>query len=117
MGSFLVRCGTACARAGSTGDAATSCSTSTACRNVEVGVLLDQPCPLIGRVVASALPAGTAAMTVHRGPLGDAGAAHGAVLDWCAAHGYRPDGTSWEVYALHDDDPGQQWTSVYWLPS
>ena len=26
--------------------------------NVEVGVLLDQPCPLIGRVVASALPAG-----------------------------------------------------------
>ena len=28
--------------------------------NVEVGVLLDQPCPLTGRVVASALPAGTA---------------------------------------------------------
>ena len=34
--------------------------------NVEVGVLLDRPCPLTGRVVASALPAGTAAMTVHR---------------------------------------------------
>ena len=26
--------------------------------NVEVGVLLGQPCPLTGRVVASALPAG-----------------------------------------------------------
>jgi hypothetical protein len=35
--------------------------------NVELGVLLGQPCPLTGRVVASALPAGTAAMTVHRG--------------------------------------------------
>ena len=42
--------------------------------NVEVGVLLDQPCPLTGRVVASALPAGTAATTVHRGPFGDVGA-------------------------------------------
>src|SRR5438309_1485476 len=35
--------------------------------NVEVGVLLDRPCPLTGRVVASELPAGPAAMTVHRG--------------------------------------------------
>ena len=42
--------------------------------NVEVGVLLDQPCPLTGRVVASALPAGTVATTVHRGPFGDVGA-------------------------------------------
>jgi hypothetical protein len=38
--------------------------------NVEVGVLLEQPCPLTGRVVASELPAGTAAMTVHRAPSG-----------------------------------------------
>jgi effector-binding domain-containing protein len=85
--------------------------------NVEVGVLLGQPCPLTGRVVASALPAGTAAMTVHRGPFGDVGAAHGAVLDWCAAHGHEPDGTRWEVYGPHDDDPAQQWTEVYWLLS
>jgi hypothetical protein len=41
--------------------------------NVEVGVLLDQRCPLTGRVVASALPAGTAAMTVHRGHFGGVG--------------------------------------------
>jgi len=43
--------------------------------NVEVGVLLDQPCPLTGRVVASALPAGTAtlppgAMTLAAAPAG-----------------------------------------------
>src|SRR5882672_5203474 len=35
--------------------------------NVEVGVELRQPCVLTGRVVASALPAGRAAMTVHHG--------------------------------------------------
>jgi effector-binding domain-containing protein len=83
--------------------------------NVEVGVLLSQPCPLTGRVVASALPAGTAAMTVHRGPFGDVGAAHDAVLGWCAAHGYRTSGTRWEIYGPHNDDPAQQWTEVYWL--
>jgi effector-binding domain-containing protein len=85
--------------------------------NVEVGVMLDRPCELTGRVVASALPAGTAATTVHRGPFGDVGAAHDAVLGWCAAHGHRLRGTRWEVYGPHNDDPAQQWTEVYWLLS
>ena len=59
--------------------------------HVEVGVELSQPCPLTGRVVASALPAGQAAMTVHRGAYAGLGAAHRAVLDWCAAQGWgRP---------------------------
>jgi effector-binding domain-containing protein len=85
--------------------------------NVEVGVLLDQPCPVTGRVVASALPAGTAAMTIHRGPFGDVGAAHDAVTGWCATHGHRPSRTRWEVYGPHSDDPAQQRTEVYWLLS
>jgi len=85
--------------------------------NVEVGVLLDRPCPFIGRVVASTLPAGTAAMTVHRGPFQDVGWAHDAVLEWCASHGSRTSGTRWEVYGPHNDDPAQQWTEVYWLLS
>jgi effector-binding domain-containing protein len=83
--------------------------------HVEVGVLLDRPCPLTGRVAASALPAGRAARTVHRGSFADVGAAHDAVMHWCAAHGHRPDGTRWEIYGPHDDDPAQQWTEVYWL--
>src|SRR6266487_6336058 len=41
--------------------------------HVEVGVELDQPCPLTGRVVASALPAGQVAMTMHRGIVRRAG--------------------------------------------
>jgi effector-binding domain-containing protein len=85
--------------------------------NVEVGVLLSEPCPLTGRVVTSALPAGTAAMTIHHGPFGDVGAAHEAVLGWCAANGHRASGVRWEIYGPHDDDPARQWTEVYWLLS
>jgi len=85
--------------------------------DVEVGVLLDQPCPLTGRVVASTLPAGTVARTVHNGPFQDVGAAHDAIARWCATHGHRPAGTRWEIYGPHDDDPARQWTEVYWLLS
>jgi effector-binding domain-containing protein len=83
--------------------------------NVEVGVLLDRPCPLTGRVVPSHLPAGLAAVTVHHGAFGDLAAAHDAVVAWCHAHGHRPTGTRWEVYGPHDSDPARQWTEVFWL--
>jgi effector-binding domain-containing protein len=83
--------------------------------NVEVGVLLDRPCPLTGRVVASHLPAGLAAGTIHRGSFGEIGAAHDAVVAWCHTHGHRPRGTRWEVYGPHSSDPAQQWTEVFWL--
>jgi len=82
---------------------------------VEVGVLLDRPCRLTGRVTASALPAGLVATTVHRGAFGDVGRAHEAVLAWCAAEGRPVSPTRWEVYGPHDDDPARQWTEVCWL--
>ena len=83
--------------------------------HVEVGVELKQPCALTGRVVASALPAGSVAMTVHRGSYAGLGSAHQAVLDWCAAAGRRPTRTRWEVYGPHREDPSEVWTEVYWL--
>jgi len=83
--------------------------------NVVVGVELTQPCPLTGRVVASSLPGGTVAMTVHRGSYAGLGSAHKAVVDWCAGHGRRITGTRWEVYGPHRDDPAEVWTEVYWL--
>jgi effector-binding domain-containing protein len=83
--------------------------------HVEVGVELLVPCPLIGRVRASALPAGQAAMTVHWGAYSRLGEAHQAVIDWCAAQGKRKTGTRWEVYGPHNDDPAKVWTEVYWL--
>ena len=82
---------------------------------VEVGVLLDQPCPLTGRVVASTLPAGEVATTVHYGPYEGLGAAHQAVADWCAEHGRRRAGLRWEIYGPHREDPAEVWTEVSWL--
>lgn len=83
--------------------------------HVEVGVELLVPCPLTGRVMASALPAGQVAMTVHWGPYSGLGVAHHAVIGWCAAQGKRKTNTRWEVYGPHNDDPSKVWTEVYWL--
>ena len=85
--------------------------------HVEVGVELDRPVPLTGRVAASALPAGRVAWTVHRGPYGGLAAAHRAVHSWCAEHGRRPAGPRWEVYGPHHDDPAELRTEVFWLLS
>jgi effector-binding domain-containing protein len=83
--------------------------------HVEVGVLLDRPCPLTGRVAASALPAGRVASTVHRGSYAELGSAHDAVLAWCRANGERPRGPRWEVYGPHRPDPAELTTEVSYL--
>jgi effector-binding domain-containing protein len=82
---------------------------------VEVGVELRIPCPLTGRVVASALPVGQVAMTTHYGPYVGLAEAHQAVHDWSRAQGWRLAGPRWEVYGPHNDDPAQVWTEVYYL--
>jgi effector-binding domain-containing protein len=84
--------------------------------HVEVGVEIDdRQCPLTERVVRSALPAGRVARTVHRGPYGELGWAHRAVLEWCAVQGHRPLGPRWEVYGPHRADPAQLTTEVTYL--
>lgn len=82
---------------------------------VEVGVELRTPCPLSGAVVLSALPAGRVATTVHRGPYAGLGAAHEAVLAWCAERGLPVVGPRWEVYGPHDPDPARVVTEVFHL--
>jgi effector-binding domain-containing protein len=67
--------------------------------------------------MASALPAGQIAATLHRGPYAGLASAHQAVLDWCAAHGHRPAGPRWEVYGPHRNDPAELRTEVYYLLS
>lgn len=83
--------------------------------DVEVGVELTQPCPLTGRVVASTLPAGQVATTIHYGQYGELDRHIGPVIDWCAAHGRPTAGPRWEVYGPHHADPAQVWTQVYHL--
>jgi effector-binding domain-containing protein len=85
--------------------------------HVEVGVLLNQPCPLTGRVMHSTLPAGQVAMTIHRGSYAGLGSAHQAVQNWLAAHGRHPAGPRWEIYGRHRDDPAEVWTEIYYLLS
>jgi effector-binding domain-containing protein len=73
--------------------------------DVEVGVELDQPVEVGGRVLRSVLPGGAVAMTVHRGPYSGLGPAHARVHEWCAAQGLRLAGPRWEVYGHGDIDP------------
>ena len=82
---------------------------------VEVGVEAPLSCPLTGRVVASTLPAGQVAMTVHWGSYASLGDAHRAALDWIGAQGRAPSGPRWEIYGPHNDDPDKVWTEVYYL--
>jgi effector-binding domain-containing protein len=83
--------------------------------NVEVGVELAHSCRLGGRVVASALPAGLVAMTVHRGGYEGLRSAHQAVVRWCAAQGRQLAGPRWEIYGPHRADPTEIETEVYHL--
>ena len=82
---------------------------------VEVGVELLVPCAFTGRVVASALPAGEVAMTVHHGSYARLGEAHQAIHDWSREQERKLAGPRWEVYGPHSDDPAEVWTEVYYL--
>src|SRR5438477_5752607 len=67
--------------------------------NLEVGVEMETPLSAgHGEVVASSLPAGTAATTTHFGPYNRLHEAHQAIRDWCANHGHSPAGPNWEIY-------------------
>ena len=83
--------------------------------NVEVGVEVSRRFEPRDRVIPSALPGGAVAVTVHRGPYAGLGAAHKAVLDWCAAHGLKTAGPRWEVYGHLRDPSAEPETTIYWL--
>jgi effector-binding domain-containing protein len=83
--------------------------------SVEVGVEVDRPFAAEGEVVASVLPAGDTATTIHRGPYDQLGAAHGAVKQWCAEQGYELAGPLWELYGDWRDDPTELETEIFHL--
>jgi effector-binding domain-containing protein len=83
--------------------------------NIEVGAEVGQPFTGNGRVVCSSTPAGRVATTAHLGSYSRLGAAHDAVLKWCADHGHALAGVSWEVYGHWTDDPSQLRTDVFYL--
>jgi hypothetical protein len=87
--------------------------------SVEVGAEVSTSFTGTGRVVASSLPAGRAAVAVARGAPSAAKLAivHAVVRDWCAAHGHALSGVRWEIYGHWVDghDPALFETEVYWL--
>ena len=83
--------------------------------NVEVGVEVREPIPVLGRVVSSSLPAGRAAMTTHHGSYDDLGSAHRAVIEWCDRHGLERVGPRWEIYGHWIEGSADQDVDVYYL--
>jgi effector-binding domain-containing protein len=86
---------------------------------VEVGAEVSGPFTGNERVHCSQLPGGIVATTVHFGPYGNLGDAHTAVREWCAGHGRRSSGISWEIYGHWEDswnrDPSKIRTDVFHL--
>jgi len=60
-------------------------------------------------------PAGRAAAAIHLGPYEQLGRPHRAIREWCAANGHTLEGTSWEIYGHHEDDPAKRRTDVFYL--
>ena len=57
---------------------------------------------------------GEAAATVHTGTSSEIGAAHDAVLAWCAAQRRELTGVRWEIYGDPDPHTGHFDVAVYW---
>jgi effector-binding domain-containing protein len=62
-----------------------------------------------------ALPGGTVAQTLHRGPYQFLPAAHAAVQHWCLENNREMDGLCWEIYGHHHEDPDRLETWVCYL--
>ena len=86
--------------------------------SVEVGAEVAEPFAGNDRVHCSQLPAGRAASTVHHGPYPRLSEAHTAIRQWCAEHGHRLTGVSWEIYGHWDEswnaEPSKIRTDVFY---
>ena len=82
--------------------------------SLEVGVEVSKAFTSVGRVSPSALPGGSVATTIHRGPYQGLASAHQAVHHWCRARGLKIVGPRWEVYG-HILDGVEPETTVSWL--
>lgn len=82
--------------------------------NVEVGVQVSGSFAPVGQVVASTLPGGLVASSIHTGPIAEIGETHQAVREWSEAKGYRLAGPHWEIYGDPDPSTGSFDVEVFW---
>jgi effector-binding domain-containing protein len=83
--------------------------------DIEVGVEVAGPFEGDGQVFRSCTPAGRVATAAHLGPYSRLGETHAAIQKWCADHGHRLTGISWELYGHWTDDVTQLRTDVFYL--
>ena len=86
--------------------------------SVEVGAEVAEPFIGNDRVHCSQLPAGRVASIVHFGSYTRLSEAHTAICQWCAEHGHRLTGISWEIYGHWDEswnaDPAKIRSDVFY---
>ena len=86
---------------------------------VEVGAEVTEAFAGNDRVHCSQLPAGRVATAVHFGPYQRLAETHARIRQWCAEHGQRLTGISWEVYGHWDEswnaNPSRIRTDVFYL--
>lgn len=83
---------------------------------LEVGVPTDRAIEAAEAVVASTLPAGRAAHTVHHGSFDELGESWQALMNWVTEEGLAPSGPFWEVYLTEptpEMDPADLRTALY----
>ena len=84
--------------------------------DIEAGLPVATAAEGKGDIVASELPGGSAATTVHTGPYERLNEAHEALQAWATANGLEPSGAPWEVYITDpgaEPDPNKWETRVY----
>jgi effector-binding domain-containing protein len=83
----------------------------------EAGFPVSEPVQGEGRIAASELPGGLAAVTTHVGPYEGLQDTHAAIGEWVLANGHDPSGPVWEVYVTNpreEPDPSKRRTEVVW---
>ena len=78
---------------------------------IEAGFPLMGPAAGEGEIVASTLPGGDVAVTMHVGPYETMEAAYSAIKAWVKDHDGQPAGPAWEVYY---SDPAAEPDSANW---
>ena len=70
---------------------------------IQAGVVVPEGAKGDGEIVASELPGGRAAFTIHTGPYENLSKTYAVVMDWLKTKGEKMAGPSWEIYV---SDPG-----------
>jgi effector-binding domain-containing protein len=72
--------------------------------SVEVGAEVSEPFVGNDGVHCSQLPRGRVITAIHFGPYPRLSEAHAAIRAWCAEHGHRCSGISWEIYGHWEEN-------------